>query len=49
MKEFVRYFLYVRNFAKKFSSSSCGSLFDVELFIKLFFRFKNALSIARMF
>ena len=37
---FIRYFLSVRNFAKKFISSSCGSLLGVEFFIKFLCRFK---------
>ena len=36
IKVFIRYFLSVRNFAKKFSSSSCGSFLGVELFIIFF-------------
>ena len=45
---FIR-FPFVRNFAEKFSSSSCGSLLGVELFINFFCRLKNVLRIARMF
>ena len=36
IKVFIRYSLYVRKFAKKFSSSSCGSLLGVEFFIIFF-------------
>ena len=48
IKVFVRYFLSVRNFANKFSISSCGSSLGVE-FHKFFCRFKNVLRIARIF
>ena len=37
---FIRYFLSVRNFAKKFTGSSCGSLLGVKFFINFFCRFK---------
>ena len=33
---FIRYLYSVRNFAKKFSSSNCGSLLVVEIFIIFF-------------
>ena len=33
---FIRYLYSVRNFAKKFSSSNCGSLLGVEIFIIFF-------------
>ena len=36
IKVFIRYFLYVKNFAKKFSSSSCESLLGVGFFIMFF-------------
>ena len=47
IKVFMRYFLSVRNFPNKFSSSSCGSLLGVEFHI--FLRFKNLHRIARIF
>ena len=49
IKVLIRYFLSVKNFAKNFSSSSCEILLSVEILIIFFGRFKNALSIARIF
>ena len=46
---FIRYFLSVRNFAKKFSSSSCASLLGVEFFIKLFVDLRMSLGLLGYF
>ena len=44
------FFLFVRNFAKKFSSCSFGSyLFGVEFSRNFFCRFKNLVKTARIF
>ena len=36
IKVCIRYFLSARNFARKFISSSCGSLLDMEFFRNFF-------------
>ena len=49
VKLYIRYFLYIRNFARNFSRSSCRSYFlDGKFFINSFRRVENVLRIPRI-